>query len=438
MARLGQIRGPSPFTATWVYVVVALVLGFGLPGIEKLLPSSWVSPLSKSTMETLLGSVAAGMITLSGLVFSLVFVLFQFGSANYGPRIVAVFASSYTLRQALGVFTGTFLFALAALRAVGMRHEQTVSDLPGWIAGLWLFGSIIILGLLIQVFDSMRISAMLPSLARIALRNVARTYGVYSPAIRNPPGEDLLAARQRQGFALQTVIYRGGPAYITGFNRPRLIALAQKSDLLIVIPYAIGDAVKVGMPLALVSGSHPTLRESGVLRAIELGHERSLSNDPKYPIRLLADIGVRALSPGINDPTTAVQALDHIEPVLHRVGNADLEGGVFKDTAGAIRLVIQAGTWEDYLQLGLCEIMQYGATSLQVQRRLEAVLRYLLQSVPPERAEVVRRFWQQRGSVAAVSFPDTTFRQWADIADREGLGSGSRGESGAPPTAKAA
>jgi uncharacterized membrane protein len=424
MARLKQIRGPSLYTATWVYIVVALAWGFSLPRIEKVLPASWISPVSKSTMEAILGAIAAGMITLSGLVFSLVFVLFQFGSSNYGPRIVAVFAGSPILRHALGVFTGTFLFALMALRAVGMRHDQTVSDVPAWIAFLWLLGSIVVLGLLIELFGSMRINAMLPILGRFAQQSISRGYSAYTPGNDNAAEEDVLHARQRQGFSLQEVIYEGEPAYITGFNRPLLLSLARKSDSVIVIPYAIGDAVKVGTPLALISGKTPAVKESGICDAIGLGHERSLRNDPKYPLRLLADIGIRALSPGINDPTTAVQALDHIEPLLFHIGNSDLDAGVFKDSAGAIRLVVKAPTWEDYLQLGLCEIMQYGATSIQVQRRLEAVLLYLLQSVPPERAEVVRRLWEQRRSVASVSFADTTFRQWADIADREGIGSG--------------
>jgi uncharacterized membrane protein len=422
-----QVRGPSLYTATWVYIVVALAVGFGIPSIDKVLPPSWVSPVSKSTMEAILGAIAAGMITLSGLVFSLVFVLFQFGSSNYGPRIVAVFAGSHILRHALGVFTGTFLFALMALRAVGMRREQAVSDFPAWVAFAWLLGSIVVLALLIQLFGSMRISALLPILGRIAEQSISHSYGAYAPGRSSTTEEDVLHTRERQGFSVQEVIYEGEPAYITGFNRPLLISLARNSDSVIVIPYAIGDAVKVGTPLALISGTNPAVTESGIFAAIELGHERSLRNDPKYPIRLLADIGIRALSPGINDPTTAVQALDHIEPLLHRIGNSDLDAGVFKDSDDVVRLVVKTATWEDYLQLGLCEILQYGATSIQVQRRLEAVLIYLLQSVPPERAEAVRRFGEQRRSVASVSFPDTTFRQWADMADREGIGGGIRG-----------
>jgi uncharacterized membrane protein len=237
-----------------------------------------------------------------------------------------------------------------------------------------------------------------------------------------------LNTRERQGFSLQEVIHKSEQAYITRINNPLLISLARKSDSVIVVPYAVGDAVKVGSPIALISGKNPGVKESRIFDAIELGYERALLHDPKYSFRLLVDLGIRALSPGINDPTTAVQALDQIEPLLRLIGNSDLDVGELKDGDGVIRLVIKTPTWEDYLQLALCEIMQYGATSIQVERRLEALLIYLLQSVPPDRAEVVRRLLEQRRSVASVSFKDTIFSQWASVADREGIGSGIVGD----------
>lgn len=432
MARSTPIRGSSLNMSTWAYIIVALSLGLTIPSIEKALPPTWVSPLSKSTIEAILGAVAGGMITLSGLVFSLFFVLVQFGSATYGPRIISVLAGSYTLRHSLGIFTGTFLFAIMALRDVGMRQSQTVSDVPVWIASVWLLGSVVVLAKLIRVFASMTINNMLPALGRIAQRSISRNYGAYSPGGKNAGKENLLITRERQGFSLQPVIYEGEPAYVTRINSPFLISLGRKSNSVIVIPYAVGDLVKIGSPLALISGKNPAIKESVIFDAVELGHERGLMYDPKFSFRLLVDLGIRALSPGINDPTTAVQALDQIEPLLQRIGNSNLDVGEFRDSDGEIRLVVKTPTWEDYLQLGLCEIMQYGATSIQVERRLEALLSYLLQSVPSDRAVVVRKFLEQRRSVASVSFTDETFRKWAEIADREGIGSGIMGAGEEP------
>ena len=419
-----HIRSSSLSSATWIYIAFALVLGFIVPSIEKLLPPTWVSPMEKSTIQSILGAIAAGMITLTGLVFSLFFVLVQFGSATYSPRIVTIFANSYTLRHSLGIFTGTFLFALMALRNIGISKSPNVSDLPVWISFIWLLASIVVLARLIRVFASMTITNMLPALGRIGQSSISRNYGVYSTDKKTATTENLLSTREHQGFSTKQIIYNGEPGYITKINSSLLLSFALQSDSVISIPYTIGDAVKVGFPLALISTKMSAIEESSLSNSIELGHERALLSDPKYPFRLLVDLGIRALSPGINDPTTAVQALDQIEPLLQRIGNSNLDVGEIRDQQGVIRLIFKTPSWDDYLQLGLGEILHYGANSIQVERRLQALLIHLQQSVPPDRAEIVRQFLEQRHSVAAASFSNATFRRWADTADREGIGSG--------------
>ena len=101
---------------------------------------------------------------------------------------------------------------------------------------------------------------------------------------------------------------------------------------------------------------------------------RTFEQDPKYPIRLLVDIAIKALSPAINDPTTAVQTIDQLEDLLHRLGSADLDAGYVSDKNGALRLVFPTPTWEDYLTLSFDEIRQFGSSSIQVTRRMRSAL----------------------------------------------------------------
>ena len=114
--------------------------------------------------------------------------------------------------------------------------------------------------------------------------------------------------------------------------------------------------------------------ERKLRNGIELGKERTFEQDPKYAIRLLVDIAIRALSPAINDPTTAVQALDQIEDLLLRLGQRHLEIGDFRDRDGKLRLVVSFPTWDDLLRLAFDEICFYGATSVQVMRRMNALI----------------------------------------------------------------
>jgi uncharacterized membrane protein len=151
--------------------------------------------------------------------------------------------------------------------------------------------------------------------------------------------------------------------------------------------------------------------------------ERTFDQDPKYPLRLLVDIAIKALSPAINDPTTAVQAIDQIEDLLRRLGRAGFDTGHAVDVDGDVRLVIPMPTWDDYLTLALDEIRQYGAGSVQVMRRLRSALVGLAESLHgADRAEAVRKYLTHLDLAIDHSSLDAEDRTVARQEDRQGLG----------------
>ncbi len=127
-------------------------------------------------------------------------------------------------------------------------------------------------------------------------------------------------------------------------------------------------------PLLNVFGARQPIDERKLRHRIEMGGERTFEQDPKYAIRLLVDIAIRALSPAINDPTTAVQALDQIGDLLLRLGQRQLEIGAFPDSDGKLRFVVPFPTWDDLVRLAFDEICSYGANSVQVMRRMNALI----------------------------------------------------------------
>lgn len=418
-------------SVTWIYIIAALAMGFLVPHLNRWVFTDWISPVDKSTLTSFFSSIAAGMITLSGLVFSLIFVLVQFGSATYSPRITRIFAHTHVLHHSLGIFTGTFLYSLMAMRTIGMEQTEPVSGFTIWLGFIWLLASITILAKLVGVFATLTVTNILVELGRLGRNSVARVYTPWSSSMAQKDEKKSDSELTPQKFDLaQSVIYEGEPGYVTRYNTEKLLALATGMDINIELPYAIGDALKDGAPVALIYGKKITDAYGRLREMVALGRERIFADDPKYAIRLLVDTAIRSLSPAVNDPTTAVQALDFLESLLRRIGNSNLAIGTIRDSAGAIRVIYKTPTWEDYLQLGLSEIMQYGATSIQVERRLEALLQFLQQAVPVERAIAVANFVKHRRTLAAHSFEDTTFREWAEMADREGIGSQSDGLRG--------
>jgi uncharacterized membrane protein len=134
-------------------------------------------------------------------------------------------------------------------------------------------------------------------------------------------------------------------------------------------------------------------------------------------------VAIKALSRAINDPTTAVQTIDQIEDLLRRLGGCELDAGYAKDAEGGLRLVFPMPTWEDYLTLAFDEIRQYGATSVQVMRRLRSALVGLMDCLPnTERADAVRQYLDHLDLAIERSPLDAEDRVMARQEDRQGLG----------------
>ena len=147
------------------------------------------------------------------------------------------------------------------------------------------------------------------------------------------------------------------------------------------------------------------------------------SSRTKNPIRLLVDIAIKALSPAINDPTTAVQTIDQLEDLLRRLGSAELDAGYAVDKNGALRLVFPTPTWEDYLTLAFDEIGHFGSSSVQVMRRMRSALVGFVDSLPSqERVEAVRRYLGRLDRVIEASPLDVEDKRMAREKDPQGIG----------------
>jgi len=193
----------------------------------------------------------------------------------------------------------------------------------------------------------------------------------------------------------------------------------------------VGDFVAGGDPLFRVFGGGEGPAEEDLRGSVALGPERTLEQDPTFAFRIMVDIASRALSPAVNDPTTAVQAIDQIQHLLRHVGGRDLAEGREADVAGRVRLVYRTPGWEDFVQLAVTEIRQYGRDSIQVVRRLRAMLEDLVGTLPESRAPALHRELGLLENSAKRNFPDADDQTLAKTSDMQGLG-GSRSGRRAP------
>jgi uncharacterized membrane protein len=377
----------------------------------------WNAGMSPQVAMVLYSAVAQGMITLTGIVFSLAFVMVQFSATAYSPRLVLWMSRDPLVSHALGVFTATFLYALAALAWVDRQPTGRIPLVSGWLVVGLLIASVGVFVGLVQSLSRLQINRVLAFTGDFARQVIDVMYGPLPGSRAVAAGADLPSRP-----ITQSVTYHGPPRTIQSLDLRALLALAEHADATIEMTTGVGDTLVQGTPMLRVYGANEVIDVGLLKKAVKTGAQRTFKQDPKYSIHLLADIAIRALSPAVNDPTTAVQALDQIEDLLLRLGYRNLEIGEIRNTAGVLRLVIPVPTWDDFLDLAFSQIRSYGATSVQVMRRMAALLSDLISALPEERWPGLRRQQKRLNATISRSFPDIEDKIEASEEDREGFG----------------
>ena len=407
-----------------IYVVASTVLGLTVPRAEIALFSSSALGVSVSSAQASLSAATSGMMALTGVVFAMAFVMVQFNAIAYSPRLVLWFVRDRLLYHSLGVFSATFTYAFFTLAWVDRGGSGAVPMYSMLAVGALLIASMVFFALLVQRLGDLQITRVLQLIGGSGRKIIAGMFGQLGGHENVGDPEPRPANGQTMGPISQRLRYVGDPKVVVRFDTRALAELARGAEAFIVMDCAVGDTLIEGSDILRVHGpAAHAISEVDLLHAVRLDVERTFEQDPKYPIRLLVDIAIKALSPAVNDPTTAVQALDQIEDLLRRLGRCNLNAGLAADSAGVLRVVIPMPTWDDYLALAFDEIRQFGVTSLQVMRKLRATLSGLAETATvPSRANAVRLYLQHLDRTVEDSPLDAEDKTKALQEDRQGLG----------------
>jgi uncharacterized membrane protein len=412
-------------SALWFPVVlanlVAIALGITLPFVDDRLGDQPSLPITLSTVEETFGALAAGMITFTGIVFSAVLVAAQLETSSYSPRLAAMLRRDPVVTAALAFPTATASYALFALAAIGREAdssgENVASALTVAVALLLTIVTFAAFIALVQrALDRIQIGGIFRTIVRLTYRVIDDVHPLGTPVADAPTPE---AAAQ----SVVDIRHTGRPGILASIDRAALVALARNCDAFVEVAPMVGYYISPGAVTLRLRGARRTPDARLTQRVLVLARQRTIDQDPAFGLRMLVDIAIRGLSPAVNDPTTAVQALDRIETLLLEIHGRRPGPAVVADENGTPRGLVPAPRWEQYIDLGLTEIRRYGAGSIQVARRLRAMYDHLLEVVGEagrERIELERRLLDEE---LAVSFPDRDERGIASRPDRLGLGS---------------
>lgn len=392
---------------------VAIIVVQLLHGIEE--AWGWKSTLSPDTAQVILGTMAASMFTFIVFVSSALLIAVQLASSALTPRIIAIVFRDPVTKSCLVVFVFTFTFTLAVL----VRVNTSVPLLTAYLA---VYGSLASLGLFLYLIDhvgkALRPSGALQAVASLGRDVIEQVYPRLHTDSPRPapvndsadlPGVPLIITSQRDGVVL-------------AFDIPGLVALARHTDCVIELVPQVGDFIATGDLLFRIYGGKAEVAAQALYNSVAVGQERTLEQDPAFAFRIIVDIASKGLSPAINDPTTAVLALDHIHHLLRLVGTRRLDDERVRDQTGRLRLLYRTPDWVDYVQLAVTEIRQFGGASIQVNRRMRAMLENLIQSLPEGRGVLLRQELDLLHRSADRLFVDPEDRALAEVSDLQGVG----------------
>ena len=328
----------------------------------------WAQP---NTAETILQVMASSMLTFVGVVFAITLVGLQLASSQLSPRVIRTFVRSGVTKTAFGGFLAAFAFAITGIAFDDVGDPVTATRT--------VFAAVVILSITVVLFivyvtqtmKLLEVGWVITAVANEARAAIAHGYPDASHYVavsepRREPEPAIVHLPRVGGRG-----YRGALGTVLGIDRARLIQFGTEHDCVIELIPRIGEYVPTGGRVFAVHGpGRPT--DQDLVSCLHLGRVRTLYQDPTFGIRQLVDVATQALSPAVNQPTTAVLVIDRLHDLLLRISRQPAPTGMHADASGVVRLIEPTVSWDYVLDLCFDEISVCGAASWHVTRRLAA------------------------------------------------------------------
>lgn len=333
---------------------------------------AWLYVSDADAMRNLLLTIAVAIIGVVGVVFSIIMVPLSIAASQFGPRLLRTFLRDLGTQLTLGTFVATFIFCMAVLLQLSGKEQKAA--LPQISVNTALLLGLLSFGVLLFFINHVAVSMQAPVVA-------ARVSGELQTAIRHDfpeprkEGDDVVMPTAALVTGSFGTIAAAASGYVQVRDDKRLLRLATEHNLVMELLYEPGDFITSGMPLVkLYPAAVAKPLHKAVQAAFVLGVQRTLVQDVTFGINELVEMAVRALSPAINDPFTAMTCLDWLGTALCQLcGRSFAAAGVY-DAAGNLRLMKHPVTFTDLCGAAFHQIRGYGQSSRMVTVRMMDVL----------------------------------------------------------------
>lgn len=382
-----------------ILAVFLMLVDRRLSAMQANLLLPWFFVSGADGARTMLGAIATSMLTVTTLAFSIMMLTVVQTANAYSPRILRQFLGDTTNQHVLGILIGTFMFALLVLRAV--RSTNEASFIPSLAINVALFLSLLSIAAFIFFINHVAHSIAVSNIIRLILSN---TEALMNESILNSTEESWTDQQSpRPPDVDPAVVTAEENGYVQYVDSERLLRDAVDGDVVVQVELMAGDYVLTGMPLAYVWPAESLEDELvGRLRkAVRLEDERTMVQDLRFGVRQLSDIALRALSPGINDPNTALNCINALATLLGKMARLDPSSPYHYDDEGELRVIAPTPTFASLLNLAFNQIRHYGAGDVTVMVRLLEISSQI--GYFTSRPERCRALWQQAQEVAEAA-----------------------------------
>lgn len=373
-------------------------------GDETVRELGWLYTFGPEGARAVLSAIASSMITVAGLTFSITMLTLQLASSQFGPRLMRDFMRDRGNQLVLGVFIATFLYCLLVLRTVRGTEESSFTPHIAIFFGVALaVASLAVLIFFVHhVATSIRIETVLADLACQAREGIDR---LYPAPIGEGPAEAAVSDEEAKDASAgpMTALSSEESGYVQRIDHEKLMRLACTHDLVVRIEARPGAFVALAEPLLSWRGP-PHLGEelrSELRQSVILGEDRSPHQDLELTLRRIVEIAQRALSPGINDPTTAIYCLDRLEEALALLASRRQPASHRFDPSGQLRVIAPSHGLAELAPPAFIAVARYGLQDADVVARLLSAIGGVAGQATAEDAGRLRALGVQVGMAGA-------------------------------------
>ena len=412
-------------------IAVAAVLGILLPELDSWIDDSLPPSVSAylfgggaQAARAVLEAIAGSLITVTSLTFSLTVVTLQLASSQFSPRLLRTFSSDRFVQATLALFLGTFTYALTVLRTVRTPADDQILFVPQiavtvafLLAVASVFGLVVFLA---HLAKQIRVETMLVNVHQDATQTLRRIL---------PPGDaDNPSARIPEPPPDAATVPAPASGFLVWLDEPALLAAAREASAVLMIHRAPGNSLVAGTPIGVawpLAGHYFDEEVLAELRhraaeAVHTGPERTAAQDVGFGLRQLTDVATKALSPGINDPTTAIHAIGHSSALLVELAARDLAPRVLHDQDHTVRVVLHRSAFADLLDTAISQPRRYGAADPAVLTRLLWLLREVAWNakLPEQRQAVAGQLARINATIGQQQFDATETNELSRLSDQ--------------------